>query len=262
MGESTAIPIGLRRQLLEGAAARQPSDLTLLMALGGTYEDDRPEERGDRLRWYQAALAVAPKNPAALINIGLVVREKGDLERAIFYMDEAISLDPKADWYHAHRAWAKKRQGDLDAAVAGYVTAAEIKPSDRWHHYNLRLVVREWKDPVRAEACYRKVLGFAPQTAFAHFNLGEALLQQNKWAEAVVELREAIRLDPKLGWAHSNLGFVLSHLGDKAGALASYREGARLEPDNPRLPQIVADLERELSERDARIAPPPRPVKR
>ncbi len=64
LGENGAVAVERRRALLVAAAGRRPGDLTLLMALGSTYPINQREGADERLRWYQAAVAVAPANSA------------------------------------------------------------------------------------------------------------------------------------------------------------------------------------------------------
>ena len=70
LGESEAVGVDRRRQLLAAAVGRRPGDLGLLMTLGYTYRLNPEEGAGERLRWFQAAVAAAPTNPAATIQLG------------------------------------------------------------------------------------------------------------------------------------------------------------------------------------------------
>ena len=74
IGESHAIPVDRLRQLLQSAENRRPENLGLLMTLGGTYPANQQEGVDERLRWYQAAIAAAPSNLAALSNLGAASR--------------------------------------------------------------------------------------------------------------------------------------------------------------------------------------------
>ena len=60
LGESGAISVERRRQLLQAAVSRRSGDLGLLMTLGGTYPINQADGANERLRWYQAAAAAAP----------------------------------------------------------------------------------------------------------------------------------------------------------------------------------------------------------
>ena len=60
------VPADRRRAVLEGRPPCPARDLALLMALGLVLTRDRPEGAGERVRWFQAAVAAHPGNLAAL----------------------------------------------------------------------------------------------------------------------------------------------------------------------------------------------------
>jgi hypothetical protein len=68
MGDSTPLSVQRRRQVLEAAVRRRPSDLGLLMDLPITYPINQREGSDERLRWLQAAVAAAPDNAPAHYN--------------------------------------------------------------------------------------------------------------------------------------------------------------------------------------------------
>ena len=96
LGQSGAISVERRRQLLQAAVIRRSGDLGLLMTLGSTYPIDQEDGANQRLRWFQAAVAAAPANVAAHVNLGLALGDKGQLDEAIACYRKAIELDPKS----------------------------------------------------------------------------------------------------------------------------------------------------------------------
>ena len=73
LGESGAIPVERRRQLLQAAVSRRPGDLGLLMTLGNTYPINQQDGANERLRWFQAAVAAAPANVVAHMSLGVAL---------------------------------------------------------------------------------------------------------------------------------------------------------------------------------------------
>src|SRR5581483_4366232 len=193
LGETKAIGLGRRRQLLETAASRRPGNLGLLMALGESYPWNQQEGSGQRLRWYQAAVAAAPTNAAAHNALGVMLQERRDLAGAEAAYREALRLDPKY-------AWA---------------------------HYNLAAVLCDRRDLAGAEAAFREVLHLDPKFAWAHNGLGNVLHGRGDLAGAEAAYREALHLDPKYALPHNDLGNVLGGRGDLAGAEAAFREALR-----------------------------------
>src|SRR5262249_59125323 len=76
LGDSPAIPPERRRELLLAAVSRRPGDLALLMTLG-THSNSKREGADERLRWFQAAVAAAPGNAAALNHPGGALDDQG-----------------------------------------------------------------------------------------------------------------------------------------------------------------------------------------
>ena len=65
------------------------------MTLGATYLLNVRKGVRSVVRWYQAAVGVAPKNHAAHNNLGIALRDAGEVEEAIASFRSAIALDPK-----------------------------------------------------------------------------------------------------------------------------------------------------------------------
>lgn len=61
------------------------------MALGESY----PVGEYEQVRWFQAAVAVAPANSLAHMNLGIALGARTDLDGAVAEFREALRLDPK-----------------------------------------------------------------------------------------------------------------------------------------------------------------------
>ena len=131
LGESRAVSVERRRQLLEAAVSRRPGDLGLLMTLGYTYPINQKDGADERLRWYQAAVAAAPANADAQVLLGIALEDKGELDAAIACYKKAIELDPKSAIAHNSLGNALKDKGELDAAIACYKKAIELDSEAR-----------------------------------------------------------------------------------------------------------------------------------
>src|SRR5262249_56681339 len=118
LGESGAIGVERRRQLLQAAVGRRPGDLALLMTLGLTYPIGQEGGANERLRWSQAAVAAAPANAAALNNLGATLYGKGEVGEAIACYRKAIALDPKYALAHTNLGAALYGKGRLEEAIA------------------------------------------------------------------------------------------------------------------------------------------------
>lgn len=198
-----------QRAVLLAALRARPSDLGLLMAMGASYPI-RPEWRGERQRWYQAAVAAHPESSAAHNNLGLTLASLGDLDGAIAEFCESIRLDPKNVGARTNLGLARSQQGDLGGAIAEFREAIRLDPHFSTAHSSLGAALRVKGDLAEAIAEHREAIRLDPMDANAHNNFGIALRDQGDWVGAVAEHREAVRLDPKDQDALNNLALVLA----------------------------------------------------
>jgi tetratricopeptide (TPR) repeat protein len=230
LGESEAISAERRRAVLVTAVQRRPGDLGLLMTLGKSYPLNQREGAEERVRWFQAAVAAVPLNGAAHNNLGLALRDKGDLDGAIAEYREAIRLDPKYAAPHNNLCDPLWKKGDLDRAIAECQEAIRLDPKSGAPHYNLGNALKAKGDLDGAIAEYQQAILLDPKLALPHNNLGTVLQGKGDLDGAIAEYQKAILLDRKYAMAHNNLGEALRHKGNLEGAIAKFQEAILLDP--------------------------------
>jgi Flp pilus assembly protein TadD len=218
------------RPLLARVAAARPAEFGLLMSLGETYSVNTPNGAGDRARWFQAAVGLRPKNPAARTNLGVALKDKGDLDGAIREFREAVRLDPAEVNAHNNLGAALSAKGDFDGAVAAYKEALRQDPRWATAHASLGLALLSTGDRDGAIREFREAIRLDPKDALPHNSLGFALSDEGDLDGAIREFREAVRLDPSHDLAYANLGNALGAQGKYGEAIACYREVIRLDP--------------------------------
>jgi tetratricopeptide (TPR) repeat protein len=151
LGESFGVAREQRRELLRAALVRRPSDLGLLMTLGGTYPSwlFQPDGAEERVRWFQAAVGVAPRNVAARIQLGHALRDKGDAGGAAAAFREVTRLDPKNANAHYHLGLALGRKGDPYGAITSYKETVRLDPKNTFAHIHLAWLLAGGPDGVR-----------------------------------------------------------------------------------------------------------------
>jgi tetratricopeptide (TPR) repeat protein len=266
MGDSRAITVERRRELLEAAVSRWPGDLGLLMTLGLTYPMNQADGADEQLRWFQAAVAAAPGNAAAHTNLGTALTDKGRMDEAMVCWKKAIELDPKnavahnnlgvalADkgrmdeamvcWKkaialdpkfaepHRNLGMALAGKGQVDEAIACFEKAIALDPKFAGAHSNLVAALADKGQLDKAIACCKKAIALGPRSAAqVHTSLGNALYRKNHVDAAIDWQKKAIEIDPKLAEAHSNLGAILCDVKrDYDGAIACFRKAIALGP--------------------------------
>jgi tetratricopeptide (TPR) repeat protein len=230
LGNSSAIAVERRRQLLEAAVSRRSGNLGLLMSLSMTYPIDQKDGANERLRWLQAAIAAAPGNTAAHNGLGVALDQKGKVEEAIACYHKAIALNPKLAAAHSNLGLALKGKGKVDEAIACWRKAIALDPKLAKAHSNLGAALYGKGKVDEAIACYRKAVALDPKDAAAHANLGAALASKGQWDEAIVRYQKAIALDPKLARVHTGMGYALYGKGQVDEAIACYHKATLLDP--------------------------------
>ncbi|QDU19706.1 tetratricopeptide repeat protein [Urbifossiella limnaea] len=232
---SQGVPVATARAFLVQLLVVRRTDFSLLMQLGGTYPIHAEEVDGERVRCYQAAVALRPGNSAALNQLGNVLRRRKDLDGAAAAFREAIRLSPNYAPPHSNLGSTildrkNLTSRDLDEAMEHFREAIRLDPTFAHPHAGLGTILVERKDTDGAVVEYREAIRLDPKLAYPHNRLGLILASKGDGDGAAAEHREAIRLDPKDARPHNDLGVLLRQRKDLAGAAACYREAIRLDP--------------------------------
>jgi tetratricopeptide (TPR) repeat protein len=254
LGDSPAIPVERRQQLLRAAVLRQPSSVGLLMALNGSIPGYREDTAEARLRWLQAAVAADPSNKAAYINMGLALQDKHLLDEAIACNRKAIELDPSFARAHNNLGASLKEKGQVDEAIVCYRKSLELDPASAFTHYNLGVALREKGQADEAIACFRKAIEFDAADAVARTQLAGLLQRKGQAGEAMACYRKAIELDPNYAGALGCLADLLLEDGRIDDALASYRRALELAPKDARVQAKIGDSLKAKGEKDEAMA--------
>lgn len=92
-------------------------------------------------RHLQAALLINPDFPELYNEMGLVSRDRGDIDAAVLWFERAIRLAPQEASVRLRLAEAWEQRGDPVRALAEYLSAAAIDPADAQAHINAALLL-------------------------------------------------------------------------------------------------------------------------
>ena len=230
LGESPAIVVERRRQLLRSAVSRRSGDLGLLMALGSTYPVNDTKGVDEPLRWFQAAVAAAPANAAAHTNLGNALYSRASGTRpspASARPSNSTRSSPRPTPTWAMRCIPRASWTRPSPATARPSNSTRSSPRPTSNLGNALTRRARWTRPSPA---YKKAIELDPKLATAHSNLGNALYSKGQWDEAIACFRKAIELDPKLAAAHTNLGNALKQKGQLDEAIACFQKAIELDP--------------------------------
>ena len=216
----------LRGELIEAAGffARahelRPRDLPTMVRLGEAWLDQgRP---GDAEEVFERALRVEPASGAALAGLGRAALAGNDTERAVTFLERALTVDERASSLRYPLATAYRRLGELDRAEAqlklrGRGTmvlsdplmeefAAVLESTVAYEARGLRAL--QQGQLAAAEDLFRRGLALAPNDPALRHRLGTVLMMAGDQRRAVEEFEETIRRTPDFSKAYFGLGMI------------------------------------------------------
>jgi tetratricopeptide (TPR) repeat protein len=161
-------------------------------------------------------------------NRGLAYARKGDYDRAIADLNEAIRFQPTNSTSYNNRGYAYFGKRDYDRAVADFEQSIRF---DRNHAsaYNGRgLCYANKGDYDRAVADYGEAIRIHPNYAIAYANRGDIYRSKGEYDQAIADYNEAIRIDPSLATAFNARGRAYDGKRDYDRAIADYNEAIRI----------------------------------
>ena len=222
--------------------------------LGSKALDDNNLAEAERC--YLKALALAPADASAHVNLGYVKLEQKQLGEARCCVQKAIELDPENydAWYIL--ASIHELEQDLATAVSLYRKTFEIKqdfklaylscsrllrldgeniaaldvvnaaisslPEDGEFHLEAGILQLGLGQVNEAFASYERATLLAPEAPEPYVNMAAALISISAYAGAVEQCQIAIRLNPKSSLAHDNLGVALLYLDRSDEAMSAF----------------------------------------
>jgi predicted TPR repeat methyltransferase len=79
---------------------------------------------------YRKVLAFAPEHPSTLVNLGIILREKGQLEKALEVLEKALELEPENAAAYHNLGNVYRRLDRIDDAVRAFRRAGELSTTD------------------------------------------------------------------------------------------------------------------------------------
>jgi Tfp pilus assembly protein PilF len=168
---------------------------------------------------WRHALVVMPDNGVAHYNLGVLERERGHLDEAIWHYERALAASGNAE-----------RSSHLSPAIVHNALGVALERKGRGQE---------------AIAQYREAIALRADLADAHTNLAMALLATGATAEAIEHFRKAASLPPEDANSHFRLAVALERSGQRAEALSEYRRALELTTDPESARRLKAAINRQ-----------------
>ena len=181
---------------------------------------------------YKQAIKIKPDYAVAYNNMGVVLKDKGELDAAIDSFKQAIKI--KSDYADAYSNMgiALKDKGELDAAIDSYKQAIKIKPGYADAYYNMGNVLKDKGELDVAIDSYKKAIKIKPGYADAYYNMGNVLKDKGELDVAIDSYKQAIKIKPDYAVAYSNMGLALQEKGEVDEAIEIYKQALKIKSDH------------------------------
>ncbi|WP_143288403.1 tetratricopeptide repeat protein, partial [Calothrix rhizosoleniae] len=137
-------------------------------------------------------------NIQSLIKTALQKHNSGQLEAAISYYQQILTLKSDYPEVYACLADALEKRGKLEAAVEAYQQAVRLKPEYADAYCNLGSLLKKQGKLEAAVEAYQKALNIKPNFIRAYCNLGNVFKQQGKRKASVEVYQKALKIQPDL----------------------------------------------------------------
>ncbi len=174
-------------------------------------------------------------------NRGAEELQKGHEEAALQWLRLAVQLDPTLANAWVNLGVVLRRRGETQHAELAYTTAMEVDPRAMSAYQNMSSLLH-WQGREEEAAAFERVLRKSPnRNPFTYMSLGDLSHSYGKLEEARRFYRRATQLSPENAAAHAALGQVAFELGNLRLARKMLRKALALDADEGRT-QRLQDL--------------------
>jgi tetratricopeptide (TPR) repeat protein len=189
-------------------------------------------EMDQAITHYRQAVALRPNYAEAHYNLGRLLVQKGQLDDAVTHYEKALAINPADAETQNNLGVTLFGSGRVDEAIAHYQEALKIRPDYAEASCNLANALLSKDDLDGAIARYSACLALSPNQAEAQYDLASALLRKGRTDEAIAHYKKVLELRPDSADAHANLGSAFLAKGRVRDAIAVYRNALRISPEN------------------------------
>ncbi len=146
-------------------------------------------------------------------NFGLILKNQGNLKRAIILFEKSIELFPQDGAAYSNLGIIQLDKELYQEALINIKKAVQLNPLNSIYLYNYGLLLHRLGELKKAEEYTRKSIDLNPNYSGAIANLALICLDLGMINEAEKYIRRAIKLNPNFGTYHSNLASILNQQG-------------------------------------------------
>lgn len=213
---------GEARARLEELVADDPGNAVFRAELAAVLKETGDLDRAVPL--YREAVAISPRDPDAWYNLATALAAKGLHGEALEALRAALEQDEKRPeaWNALGVAYASS--GKSREAAAAFERAVALDPANPRAWNNLGNAQRDLGQPGPAAEAYQRAVALAPDYPDPLNGLGTLEVARDRPSAALPYFERALALNPKLHEVRLNRAISLELSGDRAAAITAYRE--------------------------------------
>jgi tetratricopeptide (TPR) repeat protein len=186
----------------EHALQLKPDYIEAMINLGMAFSYAGKGDQGNQWLhaaqgWFEKALASNPNNPAALNNMGNILRQQGKTDEALAAFRKALDLRPDYVEASINLSTVLRDLGRLEEALASCELALKHKPDSAGARINLGATLQDMSRHAEAVDMFTQSLELRPSSVDAKWNKALSLLALGRYAE---------------GWALHEIGIGILHM--------------------------------------------------
>ncbi|MEO9079449.1 MAG: XrtA/PEP-CTERM system TPR-repeat protein PrsT [Rhodanobacter sp.] len=227
----------------QAALALEPQDPHALIGLAKLANAAHDTDAAGK--YVQQALTAAPENPQALIAKGDLAFESGDFAGAEAQYQKVLGLK-NADWLPQEHFYtltrltnAQAQQNQLDKALVNIQALEKMSPQQPYPHYLHAVVLYKQGHLDDAVSQLQQVLQISPENAQAQMLMGAVNYAQGNYGQAEMALSNVMGVDPKNTEARKLLALTLYREGRSRQALDMLRPGVPGTPSDAELTTLL-----------------------
>ncbi|MGA2032277.1 MAG: tetratricopeptide repeat protein [Thermoguttaceae bacterium] len=185
----------------------------------------------EAVHWHLKGLEVRDDRPSDNVNLAAAYQGLGDLEKAVYYCQRGLQIDPNYINGYLVLADVRMQQKRRPEALATLDELLARFSADGGLRAHVGIVLAQMGELDRAATVVQQALDMAPQSVDVRIAAGLIRAQQNRPAEAQACFQEALRLGPNNAMLHLRVGDLYGQLGQLEKAAATYRQATVIDPN-------------------------------
>ncbi len=203
-----------------------------------------------RLEELQAPTDVFPE---LLVQVGLALREDGDLTAASDRLRQALKIKPENTYVRLQLANVLSRQGRIEEAMQLCREVLRLQPDSVDAHFGLANLLQSQGELEDAIRHFELSVQLMPEVLESRIALGKTYASEKQWNKAIVQFQKATEIEPDAAEPHYQLARALQKIGQPNKAVSSYKRALRLDPENFQIHYSYGTCLMELAELDEAI---------